>query len=135
MQSSALQQAVFEIIEKLQEKFWDISDEIWEFAELGLVEFKSSKLLADTLESAGFQIEREVAGMPTAFIATWQSGDGGPVIGLTAEYDALPNLSQEAGFISRLSKAAPGMDAAIMLWAPCRPWLPWHFRRQPGSSN
>ncbi|MDM5197206.1 amidohydrolase [Fictibacillus enclensis] len=69
------------------------STEIWNYAELGLHEFKSSKLLADQLENEGFTIEMGVAGMPTAFVATW--GTGGPVVGILGEYDALPGLSQK----------------------------------------
>ncbi len=76
------------------EKFGRISDKIWEYAELGLQEFNSSKLLADTLEAAGFTVERGLAGMPTCFVATY--GSGRPVIGLLGEFDALPMLSQKA---------------------------------------
>ena len=75
------------------EKFGKISDAIWTFAELGLQEFRSSKLLADTLEEAGFKVERGLAGMPTCFVATY--GSGKPVIGLLGEFDALPMLSQK----------------------------------------
>jgi len=71
----------------------EISDTIWEFAELGLQEFKSSKLLADELEKHGFTVERGVAEMPTAFTATF--GSGKPTIGIMGEYDALPGLSQK----------------------------------------
>jgi aminobenzoyl-glutamate utilization protein B len=84
-------------VESKQEKFWKISDAIWSYAELGLEEYNSSKLLADTLEEAGFDVERGVAGMPTAFIASWSHGTGKPVIGFSAEYDALPMISQKAG--------------------------------------
>jgi aminobenzoyl-glutamate utilization protein B len=71
----------------------EISDRIWGFAELGLIEFKSSALLADELENHGFRVKRGVAGMPTAFIATW--GEGKPVVGIMGEYDALPGLAQK----------------------------------------
>ncbi len=71
----------------------DVSDQIWEYAELGLQEFKSSALLATELEKNGFTIERGVAGMPTAFVATY--GEGTPVIGVMGEYDALSGLSQK----------------------------------------
>jgi aminobenzoyl-glutamate utilization protein B len=84
-------------VESRQEKFWKISDAIWSYAELGLEEYRSAKLLADTLEGAGFRVERGVAGMPTAFLATWSHGTGKPVIGFLAEYDALPMLSQKSG--------------------------------------
>jgi aminobenzoyl-glutamate utilization protein B len=76
------------------EKFGKIADTIWEYAELGLQEFRSSKLLADTLEAAGFTVERGLAGMPTCFVASY--GSGKPVIGLLGEFDALPMLSQKA---------------------------------------
>jgi aminobenzoyl-glutamate utilization protein B len=56
-------------------------------------EFKSSKLLADTLEEAGFTVERGAAGMPTCFVASY--GSGKPVIGILGEYDALPMISQK----------------------------------------
>ncbi len=72
----------------------EMSDKIWEFAELGLREFKSSALLADTLEENGFVVERGIAGMPTAFVATY--GSGHPIISIMGEYDALPGLSQKA---------------------------------------
>jgi aminobenzoyl-glutamate utilization protein B len=83
----------FEWIENNKSRIIEISDKIWEFAELGLVEFKSSSLLADELEKNGFKVERGIAEMPTAFIATW--GEGKPVIGIMGEYDALPGLSQK----------------------------------------
>ena len=95
-------------VEERQERFWKISDAIWSYAELGLEEYRSSKLLADTLESAGFKVDRGVAGMPTAFVATW--GSGKPVIGFLGEYDALPMLSQKSGVPKKdpLVPGAPG---------------------------
>jgi len=85
--------SAFDWIENNRELIIGISDKVWEFAELGLIEFKSSGLLADELEKHGFKVERGIAGMPTAFIATW--GEGKPVIGIMGEYDALPGLSQK----------------------------------------
>ena len=66
---------------------------IWNFAETGLAEYKSAEYLADMLERNGFTVERGVADMPTAFVATY--GSGKPIIGILAEYDALPGLSQK----------------------------------------
>ncbi|MEE4114932.1 MAG: amidohydrolase [Marinilabiliaceae bacterium] len=80
--------------QEIIEKYGKISDQIWHFAELGMQEFKSSALLIKTLEDEGFTIERNVAGMPTCFIATW--GSGKPVIGVLGEFDALPMISQKA---------------------------------------
>jgi aminobenzoyl-glutamate utilization protein B len=90
------------------EKFGRISDAIWSYAELGLQEVRSSKLLADTLEQAGFKVERGLAGMPTCFVATY--GSGKPVIGLLGEFDALPMLSQKARVTAQdpLVEGAPG---------------------------
>jgi aminobenzoyl-glutamate utilization protein B len=80
-------------IEENKRRIIKISDEIWELAELGLIEHKSSALLADELEKHGFKVSRGVAGMPTAFVAVW--GESKPVIGILGEYDALPGLSQK----------------------------------------
>ena len=66
---------------------------IWDYAELGYKEFKSTALLQNTLKDNGFSIDAGVAGMPTAFVATY--GSGAPVIAILAEYDALPGLSQD----------------------------------------
>lgn len=75
-------------------QYKDIALQIWNWAELGYKEEKSAALLAETLEKEGFKLERGVAGIPTAFVATY--GSGAPVIGILAEYDALPGLAQEA---------------------------------------
>ena len=94
-------------IEGNRERLIELSDEIWEHAELGLVEEKSSKLLADELEKHGFRVERGVAGMPTAFVATW--GKEKPVVGLMGEYDALPGISnKKVPWKEPLREGAPG---------------------------
>jgi len=74
--------------------FADVSHQIWEFAEVGYKEVRSSELLKSELRAAGFQIQEKVADIPTAFFASW--GQGKPVIGILGEFDALPGLSQEA---------------------------------------
>lgn len=80
---------------------------IHSFAELGYLEFKSCELLATHLESHGFKVERGVAGIPTAFVATF--GSGSPVIGILAEYDALPGMSQDTvAFKKAIEPGAPG---------------------------
>ncbi|MEO2022040.1 MAG: amidohydrolase, partial [Pirellulaceae bacterium] len=72
---------------------WQAALKIWEWAEPGYQETKSSALLAKILSEAGFRIEQGVANIPTAFTATY--GQGQPVIGILGEYDALPGLSQQ----------------------------------------
>ena len=79
-------------IVKNSQIFENVALEIWEYAELGYLENKSSKLLADTLQENGFKITKGVAGIPTSFIAEFNNG--GPVIGILGEFDALPGLSQ-----------------------------------------
>ena len=92
--SQIAKQKALKWISENEQRIIEISDEIWEFAELGLQEFKSSALLVEELKKAGFKVEMGVAGMPTAFVATY--GAGRPVIGVMGEYDALPGLSQKA---------------------------------------
>ena len=81
-------------IEARQETYAGVARQIWEWAEVGYQEEQSAVLLQAELEQAGFTIEAGVAGIPTAFVASY--GNGGPVIGILAEYDALPGLSQDA---------------------------------------
>jgi aminobenzoyl-glutamate utilization protein B len=73
---------------------WEMAQKIWDWAEPGYQEKRSAALLADTLEAAGFTVQRRVAGIPTAFTAS--VGSGKPVLGILGEYDALPGLAQEA---------------------------------------
>tara|TARA_B100002019_G_scaffold292541_1_gene316044 strand:+ start:660 stop:2048 length:1389 start_codon:yes stop_codon:yes gene_type:complete len=79
-------------IDQNKTKFENIALEIWSLAEMGYLENESSKLLQDTLEDYGFTVTTGIAGIPTAFIAEYNNG--GPVIGILAEFDALPGLSQ-----------------------------------------
>ena len=67
-----------------------MSMNLWDFSEIALRETQSAAYLADLLEAEGFTVERGVADMPTAFVATW--GGGSPAIGVLAEFDALPNI-------------------------------------------
>jgi aminobenzoyl-glutamate utilization protein B len=89
----AQQSAVAEV-EARQSELNEVNKSIWEFAEVGLEERRSSALLIDKLKAAGFKVRVGVADMPTAFVAEF--GSGHPIIGILAEYDALPGLSQKA---------------------------------------
>ena len=86
-------QSVLKHIDDRTAFYANISKQIWEFAEVGYKEFRSSALLQQTLKDAGFKITSGVAGMPTAFTAEY--GSGRPVIVILGEFDALPGLSQQ----------------------------------------
>jgi aminobenzoyl-glutamate utilization protein B len=93
-EATAIQQDIFKHIDSIRPELISANQAIWTFAELGLEEYRSSARLAGMLKKAGFRVKEGVAGMPTAFVAEY--GSGKPVIGILAEYDALPELSQEA---------------------------------------
>ena len=92
--AAAAHPEILDAIETRAQHFGDVSRRIWEFAEVGYKETRSSALLQDELRQAGFRVEAGVAGIPTAFTATF--GQGKPVIGILGEFDALPGLSQES---------------------------------------
>ena len=91
----------------------DLANQIWELAELGYQEQNSSAALQTYLADAGFKVSAGVAEIPTAFVASFGSGE--PTIGILAEFDALPGLSQTASpHGSRGLRAAPVTPAAII---------------------
>jgi aminobenzoyl-glutamate utilization protein B len=91
---SASKKAIVENINGQSASLISISDKIWAAEETAFNEHTSAKLLADYAEANGFKVERGVAEIPTAFVATY--GSGSPVIGILGEFDALPGLSQKA---------------------------------------
>ncbi|OAI51421.1 amidohydrolase [Planctomyces sp. SCGC AG-212-M04] len=93
-QSKPDKSAVVKAVTAHADEAWKNATQIWDWAEPGYQEVKSSKLLADWLESSGFRVTRGIAGIPTAFVAEF--GAGKPVIGILGEYDALPGLAQES---------------------------------------
>jgi aminobenzoyl-glutamate utilization protein B len=97
---------VFKSIDSKYDQYTNTAHKIWEFAEVGYQEVKSSELLQETLSKAGFTMQKGVAGIPTAFVATY--GSGKPVIAVLAEFDALPGISQDA---FPEVKAVPGRTA------------------------
>lgn len=88
------QVSILESLDSKTEFYADISHQIWSHPELGYLEEESSNLLQKTIQDAGFEVQSGVAGIPTAFVAEF--GSGKPVIGIMAEFDALPGVSQEA---------------------------------------
>ncbi|MBU2033072.1 MAG: amidohydrolase, partial [Alphaproteobacteria bacterium] len=82
------------IVEGEAERTARVAQQLWDWAELGYLETRSTRLLQDELAAEGFAITPGVAGIPTAFVGEW--GEGGPVIAILAEFDALPGISQSA---------------------------------------
>jgi aminobenzoyl-glutamate utilization protein B len=94
-------------VDGLSAEIGGIAGRLWTFSEIALRETRSAALLADRLEKEGFRVERGVAGMPTAFVATW--GEGRPAIGILAEYDALPGIGNAA--VPRKEARADGVTS------------------------
>lgn len=88
MKKEVIKQAVDQYLPELVK----IADEIYDLAEPGMEEVRSAGLLTDYLEKMGFQVEKGIAGLPTAFRAVYEQGQGGPSFGLLAEYDALKDI-------------------------------------------
>jgi aminobenzoyl-glutamate utilization protein B len=98
--------AALNSVERQSADLTGLADKIWAYAETALRETRSAAVLADYAEQQGFKVERGVAGMPTAFVATY--GTGRPVIGIMGEYDALPGISQRASPIQEPLQAGAG---------------------------
>ncbi|MDZ7628254.1 MAG: amidohydrolase [Parvularculaceae bacterium] len=86
-------QAVLAKIDARQGDIAEVAGALWEYAEVGYKEERSAALLKDRLQAEGFSLQSGVAGIPTAFIASY--GTGGPVIAILAEFDALPGINQD----------------------------------------
>src|SRR5450432_3639314 len=95
-------------IDHMQKQAQVMVDSVFSFAELGFQEFETSKYLTGILEKEGFKVERGIAGIPTAFMATW--GEGKPVIALGSDIDDIPQASQKpgVGYHDPLIEGAPG---------------------------
>ncbi len=105
-QTSTAKKTALDLVEKQRSDLIVMSDRIWEFAETALREEQSAKVLADYAEAKGFTVERGVAGLPTAFVASY--GEGRPVIAIMGEYDALPGISQKASAVKEPLKEGAG---------------------------
>jgi aminobenzoyl-glutamate utilization protein B len=88
-----IQQEMIQYLDSLQQELVAVNQDIWTYAEVGLQEHRSAARLIGVLKKAGFKVKEGVSDMPTAFVAEY--GSGKPVIGILAEYDALPELSQD----------------------------------------
>ena len=95
---------IWRLVDAKQQPFIDLSDRVWGMPELCYGEFRSCAEHTAILEAEGFRVTRNVAGIPTAVMG--EAGEGGPVVAILGEYDALPGLSQEAGVTEH--KPMPG---------------------------
>src|SRR3979490_3259311 len=86
---------VLESVEAQRKLAQVMNDTVFSFGELAYQEFETSKYLTDVLEQNGFSVERDIAGMPTAWVARW--GSGSPVIAIGSDLDCLPKASQKPG--------------------------------------
>src|SRR5580704_1398889 len=77
-------------VDGLQTLTQQIVDQIFSYSELGFQEFETSRYLTTLLESNGFRVEKGVAGIPTAWVASWSAGSGKPVIGFISDVDCIP---------------------------------------------
>lgn len=99
-------QLALDAIEKEKNTILHVADEIWDYAELSLQEFRSAKLYCEVLKQEGFRVEEGVCGIATAFAASF--GSGRPHIGILAEYDALSGLSQQGGQLVHAERTPGG---------------------------
>src|SRR5437588_44826 len=91
MTTTPIQEDILKHLDSIHGDLVSVNQDIWNFAELGLQEHRSAARLIGVLQKAGFQVKEGVSGMPTAFVAEY--GSGKPILGILAEYDALPELS------------------------------------------
>ena len=104
-----MKDTAYQWIDENEKKIIEWSDKVWDFAELGLLEFKTAEYLSNISEKAGFKVDRGVAEMPTAFMGTWSNGEGGPTIGILGELDALAGISQKpVPYKDPVKEGAPG---------------------------
>ena len=92
--NASIKKSAISAVNDRYDQFKKIAMDIWGYAEVGYKEKESSALLQRTLKENGFDVQAGVAEIPTAFVASF--GSGKPVIGILAEFDALPGLSQHA---------------------------------------
>jgi aminobenzoyl-glutamate utilization protein B len=98
--------AIWRLVDARQNDFIALSNRVWDTPELCYAEFRSCAEHTAMLEAQGFRVTRELAGIPTAVMG--EAGEGGPVIAILGEYDALPGLSQEAGVAEQRPLPGPG---------------------------
>src|SRR5687767_1592827 len=105
---AALKQEAVAEIDRMTSFTQQMVDQVFSFAELGFQEFETSRYLTDILKKNGFVVKEGVAGIPTAWVASW--GTGKPVIALGTDIDCIPQASQKPGVAYRdpIIDGAPG---------------------------
>jgi aminobenzoyl-glutamate utilization protein B len=105
---TALKEEAIAEVDKMATLTQQMVDEVFSFAELGFQEYETSKYLTDVLKKNGFAIQKEIAGIPTAWMATW--GSGKPFIALGTDIDCIPQASQKPGvaYHDPIIEGAPG---------------------------
>ena len=98
--SDALRAELKDLVESKAKLTQEIVDSVFSFAEVGFHEFKTMEYLTAILKDAGFEIETGVAGMPSAWVATWSNGEG-PAISFNSDVDGLPGISQYPGLLEQ----------------------------------
>ena len=122
---------VWDYVDAKKERFEALADRVWGMPELCYLEHRSAAEHAAELAAQGFRTETGIAGIPTAMMG--EAGEGGPVIAILGEYDALPGLSQEAGIAERREVEAGGNghacghnllgSAALLAATAVKDWL------------
>ena len=105
-----LKQDVSQLVEQDKKMTQVMIDKVFSFGELGFQEFETSKYLSKILEENGFDIEYQISGIPTSWLATWSNGEGGPTIALGSDFDGVPSTSQYPGvaYEKPVVEGAPG---------------------------
>src|SRR5580704_14524768 len=108
VQLPALKQEAAAEVDQLQTLTQQMVDEIFSFSELGFQEFETSRYVSGILEKNGFRVDHGVAGIPTAWVATY--GSGKPIIAFITDLDCIPRASQKPGvaYHDPLVEGAPG---------------------------
>ena len=118
MQNREIKGYVSRWMEEHKKEIYDLSDYMWNYPELGLEEYETSKRMMNLAKEHGFQIEKNIGGLPTAFVASF--GTGGVTVGVNVEYDCLPGMSQKKTVMkhSPVIQGAPGQGCGHNVLGP-----------------
>ena len=124
--NAARKQQLIASIDKDSKQIQVMVDTLFSFGELGFQEFETSKYLTAMLEKNGFKVERGIDGIPTAWMATWTNGTGGPTIALGSDLDCIPQASQNPASATTIpsSPVPPATAKATTPATSSTSWLP-----------